>query len=130
MRLSDKAKQPVHPRDFWLAVGAAVVLIGIICVDLGPQKHFSAGSWFWAAGLVVMWSVNLWRLFRFGRQVLPCHKVLILLGFTLISGEHIGPPLSAAGDWAISGGTLLLLVGASAPWFSSDPRPKSSSDAA
>lgn len=124
MRLSEKAKQPVRPRDFWLAVGVTIVLLTVIGVYAVRLEHSSAGSWFWAAGLIVMWSIHLWSLFRFGLRAYSWDNAAVLLGVTLIFGTRFWPQTSTAVTWAEGCGAILMIVGVLAPYFSSNPRPK------
>lgn len=131
MRLSDKAKQQFKPRGFWLSVAIAAIVISIVGVWAAPEKYASiAVVWFWAATLFVIWSVTLWRLFRFGRQTLHWHRVLILLGFTVLAVHHLWPNTPADIAWVGEVGVVLVMIGFFAPWFSSAPRPKGGSDAA
>ena len=129
MHLRDEAKQPVRPRDFWVTVGAVLVIACLICRYTLPTKYaHTAEICFWSGSLAVVWGTLIWDVFRFGRRALPWPRIVLAIGMTLVGGQYLWPHAPAAVTWANHAGTLLVLVGALAPWFSSDPRPKSSSN--
>ncbi len=119
MRLSDEAKQPVRLRDFWLTVGAVIVLLSVICAYSVPLQQSSAVRWYWGAFLLCIWSVYLWQWVRFGRRIITWYRLIMLLWITLSSVQHFWSHAPPTWDWATLDGTiLLLLVGALAPHFS------------
>ncbi len=126
MHLRDEAKQPVRPRDFWLAVGAAVVLIGIICVYSGPLEHSPAARWVSAILIVSLWSTSLWRIVRFGWRAYSWSDAAVLLGVTFIFGKDVWPHAPAIVGKVADNGIFLIAIGILAPYFTRGKRAKNS----
>ncbi len=129
MRLSDEAKQQakqqVSPEAFWTTIVAVIVLVSII-----PWQNASAFRWVWGALLVVLWSISLWRLFRFGRLALPWSQIVLLFGLTLMPAKEVWPHIPATGTWVEGTGMILIMIGTFAPYFTSVPHAEDGSDAA
>ncbi len=134
MRLTDEAikeaKQPVRPRDFWLTVGAVLVLLCLICTYTVPRKYTHPTEiCFWSGSLVMVWGALAWDLFRSSRWAFSWSRLVIAIGVTMLAGKYLWPHAPAAVAWADHAGMILLLVGIFAPYFTSAPRPKGGSDA-
>lgn len=100
MRISEQGRQNVPPRDFWLAVGVATLLLGAIGVSFmqtGQVSRFP--SWVWAGLLLFVWGSALLDLLRYGPKIFSHGRWALLLGGTLFAGSHCVPYLGRAASW-------------------------------
>ncbi len=131
MRVSELGKQQVRPLDFWIAVGATIVLLtGIIGIRFMQTGHVPATPhWMTAALVAFAWGASAWGVVRQGRAALPLQRVAWLVGVTLFFGSDLVPSLGRA-SWIKDVGCLLLVGSILSPWVEfGKRRPPSPDDA-
>ena len=124
MRLRDEAKQQVPPRDFWTAITAAIVLLGIIGIYLVPLQHSAVVRWAWGALLFGVWGLHLRALFRFGWRAYAWDSGAMLLAVTLLLAQEAWPQTPPTGNWMSGTAMLLILMGELPSWLAWGRRPK------
>ena len=117
MRLSEMAKTPVRPRDFWIAV-----VIGIlICCGIGifstpGERNTQANSWLLGSWLLLIWAIILFQVVRYGWRVFTLERAAILIGSTLFLGEKLWLHPPSPVSWASGFGCTIMIIGILLPY--------------
>lgn len=121
MRVSEFGRQGVSPRDFWVAMAAAMLLLGAggaYFMQMGRMPPDDP-PWLWAGLLLLVWGRAVFDLLRYGRRAFPLWRGMLILGCTLMAGSHVLPRL---GRWE-GLGTLLIMGGLLLPYVAFGKRP-------
>ena len=114
MRLSNYARTPVRPRDFYIAVAAVVVLLGgmgIYELQTGHVLHVSGISPLLCVGvLLLVWGIAFSRLLKYGRRAFPWQRMVVLVGYTLFLGSYLWPNPPAVVSWVGNAGFLVFMA--------------------
>jgi hypothetical protein len=116
MRLSQDAKTPVRPRDFWIAVVTTTVVLGGIGVYSMQNGHGTFGHvpqvpWLNGGVLLFIWVLTLYGLIKRGWCVFTWQWTAFLVGYTLFVSDKLWPhPLSML-TWVSNIGLLLMCIG-------------------
>ena len=112
MRLQDEALQTVRPRDFYLIILVAVVLLGAMGIHLMETGRVPGSDpRIWLVILPVVWAVAIRNFLRYRPQPFPWGHAALLIGVTLQGWSDLMLPDTAFRSWVEHGAFLLITVG-------------------
>jgi len=90
IRLSQETAPSVRPKDFWIALATAVLMLGVIVIHPMHAAKLSIFSrWFFGGWFLLTWAWALNDMLGYGKAAFSWQRLTQLTGYSLYAGGYL-----------------------------------------